>query len=61
MIKNKTLEEVALNSDGKTYNGKKVLQWLFETTTNKILSDEEADKIMAEAMEKRKKRLENET
>lgn len=39
------------NGDG-TYNGYKLAQWLYEATTGKPLSDEEARKIVAEAKQR---------
>lgn len=51
-IGNKTLGEFALNQDGKTYDGRKVVQWLFEVTTGKPMSNEDAQKLVEEAQRK---------
>lgn len=48
----KTLDEFAKNPGKDTYDGKKVIQWLFEATTGKKMSDEEADGLVKEAYEK---------
>lgn len=48
MDKNTTIEQACGNGDG-TYNGYKLMQFLFEATTGKKLSAAEAHKIMEEA------------
>jgi hypothetical protein len=51
-IGNKTLGEFCLNPDGKTYNGTRLAQWLFEATTGKPMSEEEAKQLIEEAKAK---------
>lgn len=51
-IDGKTLGEFALNPDGKTYDGRKVVQWLFEATTGTPMSDEQARKLVEDAYQK---------
>lgn len=48
----KTLGEFAKNPDGKTYDGRKVAQWLFEVMTGKPMSDEDAERLIDEAQKK---------
>jgi|GEM_PF-6815597 len=55
----KTLGEFAQNPDGRTYDGRKVAQWLFEAMTGKPMSDEEASRLVAEAQEKARRRRQN--
>lgn len=45
----KTLGEFARNPDGKTYDGRKVAQWLFQAMTGKPMSDEEAQRLVDQA------------
>ena len=45
----KTLQEFAGNPDGKTYDGRKVAQWLFEAMTGKPMSDAEAAELVEKA------------
>ena len=45
----KTLQEFAVNPDGKTYDGRKVAQWLFEAMTGKPMSDAEAAELVEKA------------
>lgn len=47
-LTDKDMMSACANGDG-TYDGKKLAQWLFEATTGKPLSDEEADQMIAEA------------
>lgn len=51
-IGNKTLGQFALNPDGKTYDGRKVVQWLFEAATGKPMAKDEASKLVEEAQRK---------
>lgn len=51
-LTDKTLGEAAGNGDG-TYRLNDVARWLFEATTGKPMSKEEADGLIAEAMAKR--------
>lgn len=44
------------NGDG-TYSGVKAVQWLFEVTTGKPLSEPEARALIAEAQQKAKNRV----
>ena len=46
------LQTFARNADGKTYDGRKVVQWLFQATTGKSMSDDEATQLI-EAARKR--------
>lgn len=55
-ITDKTLHEAAANPDGKTYDGRKVIQWLFEATTGKPMSDAEASEIVATAKQRAEER-----
>ncbi|PTQ12970.1 hypothetical protein CLG96_02165 [Sphingomonas oleivorans] len=55
-IGGKTLGEFAQNPDGKTYDGRKVAQWLFEAVTGKPMSDEEAQRLVDEAQARAKAR-----
>ena len=55
-ITDKDLHAATVNPNGKTYDGRKVIQWLFEATTGKALSDEEAEKIVADASRRRQER-----
>lgn len=48
-IGKKTLGEFCQNPDGKTYDGRKLAQWLFEATTGKPMSAEEAQSLVEEA------------
>lgn len=48
----KTLHEFAANPDGKTFDGRKVAQWLFEAMTGKPMSDAEAQQLIDEAQAK---------
>ena len=48
-IGDRTLGEFAGNPDGKTYDGRKVAQWLFEAATGKPMSDQEAQQLVDEA------------
>ncbi|MBN9467319.1 MAG: hypothetical protein J0J10_00975 [Bosea sp.] len=54
-ITDKDVFAATANGDG-TYNGFKLAQWLYEATTGKPLSDEDAKKLVAEAQEKAKAR-----
>lgn len=54
-----TLGEAALNPDGKTYNGFKMMQWLHHAVTGKELSDEDAQEIGRKAVEMAKERRKN--
>jgi len=47
-MKSKTLGEACANGDG-TYNGLKLMQWLFEALTGKPLSDKDMSEIAADA------------
>lgn len=51
-ITDQTLDEYALNPDGKTYNGVKVVQWLLEVTTGKSVPEAEARELVRKAQEK---------
>lgn len=55
-IGDRTLHEFAANGDG-TFDGRKVVQWLFEATTGKPMSDEDAKKLVAEALARRSRKL----
>ena len=55
-IGNVTLQDFARNPDGKTYDGRKVAQWLFEATTGKPMSDADADALVREAQERATRR-----
>lgn len=48
-IENKSLRDYCLNPDGVTYNGVKLVQWMYESTTGKALSLEDAELIVQEA------------
>lgn len=48
-FRDKTLGEAALNPDGKTYNGVRAVQWMFEAVTGKTLTDKEVEEVWAEA------------
>lgn len=50
-LTDKPLFEASANPDG-TYNGFTAIRWLFEATTGKPMSEEEAKKLAAEAMRK---------
>lgn len=57
-LTNNTLDDVALNPDGKTYNGYNAIRWMYEAVTGKPLSADEALDIVNEARrmaEERKK------
>lgn len=45
----KTLADFARNSDGETYDGRKVAQWMFQALTGKPMSDEEAQRLVDDA------------
>jgi hypothetical protein len=47
-ITDKTLGDACANGDG-TYDGRKLVRWLFEATTGKPMSPAEADKLIDEA------------
>lgn len=47
-ITDKTLGDACSNGDG-TYDGRKLVRWLFEATTGKEMSAEDADKLIEEA------------
>jgi len=51
-MRDMTVGEAALNPDGKTYSGVKLAQWLFEVSTGKPLSEEDAKGIVATAQAK---------
>lgn len=51
MDRNTTIEQACGNGDG-TYNGYKLVQFLYYSTTGKRLSDAEAHKIVEEAKAK---------
>lgn len=55
-ITDKNLHDATVNPDGKTYDGHKVAQWLFEAVTGKPMSEEEAKQLVAEAQQKAKDR-----
>lgn len=55
-IGNKSLHDFARNPDGKTYDGRKVAQWLFEAATGKPMSDAEAADLVREAQERAARR-----
>lgn len=44
------------NGDG-THNGAKLVQWLYEATTGKPLSDDEADKLVKQAQATARERI----
>lgn len=44
-----SLEDFARNPDGKTYDGRKVAQWLFQAMTGKPMSDDDAQRLVDEA------------
>lgn len=50
-VTDKTLHEASSNGDG-TYNGAKVVQWLFEAVAGKAMSDADAETLIAEAYAK---------
>lgn len=56
MSKEKTLDEAALNEDGKTYNGIKLIQFLYKSTTGLELSVEEAEEMIKESQQKAKRK-----
>jgi hypothetical protein len=47
-ITDKDLGEACANGDG-TYNGFKLMQWLFEATTGEPVSKEEVEELWAKA------------
>ena len=49
-----TLDEWALNPDGVTYHGAKLVQWLYYCSTGKQLSFDEAQTIVDEAKDKKR-------
>lgn len=51
MIGGSTLHDFARNPDGNSYDGRKVIQWLFEATTGMEMSDAEAQEIVDRAQE----------
>lgn len=53
-ITDKNLHEATVNPDGKTYDGRKLVRWLFEATTGKEMSEAEAEEIVQKAKERRK-------
>lgn len=55
-ITDKTLGDACRNPDGKTYDGRKLAQWLFEAVSGKPMSDAEAQKLVDEAAAKAKAR-----
>lgn len=55
-IGNKSLGEFAQNADGKTYDGRKVAQWLYEAVTGKPMSDADAADLVREAQERAARR-----
>lgn len=48
----KTLGEYARNTDGKTYNGARIAEWLFAATTGKQLLPGEAEQMISDAQKK---------
>jgi len=54
--KEQTLNEAALNPDGKTYNGIKAMQWMFTALSGKEMTEEEAVEMFRVAKEKAKER-----
>jgi hypothetical protein len=54
-ITDKDVMTATANGDG-THNGYKLVQWLFEATTGKAMSDEEAGALVAEAQARAKAR-----
>jgi hypothetical protein len=48
-IVDKPMKEACVNPDGETYDGRKLVRWLFEATTGKPMSHEEAEQLVAEA------------
>lgn len=52
----KTLGDFCQNPDGKTYDGRKLAQWLFEAVTGKPISAEEAQSLIDEAQAKARAR-----
>lgn len=54
----KTLGDYALNPDGKTYNAAGAAQFLFKAATGFEMPRDEAEKLVAEAQEKARKRRE---
>lgn len=55
-IGNKTLGDFCRNPDGKTYDGRKLAQWLFEATTGKPMSGAEAQALIDEAQRRARAR-----
>lgn len=52
MMENKTLEQACQNPDGKTYNGVKLMQWLYEATTGKTIEATEIEQMWEDAKKK---------
>lgn len=55
-ITDKNMGDACRNADGKTYDARKLAQWLFEATTGKPMSDADAQKIVDDAAAKAKAR-----
>lgn len=55
-ITDKDVFAASVNPDGETYDGRKVVRWLFEAVTGKAMSKAEADKIVEEAKQLAKDR-----
>lgn len=49
-ITDRPMQEACVNPDGKTYDGRKLVRWLFEATTGKPMSETEAQDLVDEAM-----------
>lgn len=45
------MHEACANGDG-TYDGRKLVRWLFEATTNRPMSEAEAETLVSEARDK---------
>ncbi len=52
----KNLGDACRNPDGKTYDARKLAQWLFEATTGKAMSDQDAQQLVDDAAAKAKQR-----
>ena len=48
----KTLEQACQNPNGKTYNGVKLMQWLYGLTTGKIITEKEIEQMWEDAKKK---------
>ena len=55
-ITDKTMGDACRNPDGKTYDARKLAQWMFEAMTGKPMSDADAQKLVDEAAAKAKAR-----